>query len=86
MMPKKHAQKSAKNASSRVFGEFGGGGSTHGHARGVRGPWRRASVRSPKLDFRKKKKKKTTKDEDERRKTKDDNSHSRRRAERGGGY
>ena len=79
-------KKSRKNASSGVFGRFGGGGSSRARGRAVPGWWRGGSVRSPKLDFRKKKKRKKTKDEDERRKTKDDNSHSRRRAERGGGY
>ena len=85
MMPKKIHEKSAKNASSGVFGRFGGGGSMRGRGRDVRGSWPRVSVRSPKLDFTKKKKRKKTKDEDERRKTIDDNSYSRRRAERGGG-
>ena len=60
-----------KNASSGVFGRFGGGGSTPAHGRGMPGSWRWVSVRSPKLSFTNKKKPHNN-DKDERRKTKDE--------------
>ena len=85
MMQKNMHKKSAKNASAGVFGRFGGGGSTRGRERAVRGPWLRTSVRGPKYNFTNiKTHTTTTTTKDERRKMK--NSHSRRRAERGGGY
>ena len=57
MMQKNMHKKSAKNASSDVFGNFFGGESSRARGRGVPGSCPRVSVRSPKLSFTEKKKK-----------------------------